>query len=352
MPGLLIPVVQYEIESEAQHQCCWEGTISEYVQLLGRAYAAAKEANPRAKIILSGVNFGDIFDDFPSPETVEKRMDSVKREGRNDVEFIRETLRHSDIYDIVEFHWNRDYKGAYGVLGWIRKYSDRPVWAGDAQSGPWIVPSEFPFVPLYPKEGYALFRIISDKTDTMHKEVVSWLRREQAKLTVKRLVTGIGAGLKGLNLENINDWGMEWAKMGLGNYMFMGILDSNFAPKPAYYTYKLAITKLKGYSSVERLNIDNDILQSKGKGVWAFKFIVGNKPLLVLWYEDNINSCPICENKEEASITVDLSQYVSTQDAKIIHIITEDGRMDPKIEIKDTKNILVTETPIFLGASK
>ena len=117
-----------------------------------------------------------------------------------------------------------------------------------------------------------------------------------------------------------------------------------------YYTYKLLIDKLKDYSSVERLNIGTDVVADRGEGVWTFKFIVDKKPVFVLWYEDNINQCPICNIRREGSKVVDLSGYVSTLNVKITHIITEQGKTgkDAEIEIVPANSIKISETPIFV----
>ena len=348
MPGLVKPVLYYEIESEAQHKVCWDSTIEQYIKLLQTAYRAAKKASPEAKIILAGFDFGDIFDDFAPQEVIEERL-KLAEEKEISFDLVRESLKQGQFYDLVEIHWNRDYKGIYSDIGWVRQFSDKPIWAGDAASGPWIKHEVFPQAPLYSKMiGNQLTQALSNELDSRHQEVLRWQRKEQAKLTTKKVITGIDAGLSGIVIENIVDWGGEWAAMGLGNFMFIGLLDKEGIPKPAYYTYKLVIEKIKGFSSVRRLNIGGDVLQSKGKGIWAFEFSVRGKPIYVLWYDDLINECPICEVRKEASTTVNLSSYISSPEAKITKIITEQWQADPDIEHISPESIIISETPIFV----
>ena len=352
MPGLVKPVLYYEIESEAQHKVCWDSTIEEYIKLLKTAYTAAKKANPEAKIILAGFDFGDIFDDFSSQEVIKERFDLAEEKGVSFV-FVKESLKKSQFYDLIEIHWNRDYKGIYSDIAWIRQYSGKPIWAGDAASGPWIKHEIFPQAPLYPMFiGNLLTQALADKNNPRHSQILRWQRKEQAKLTTKKVVTGIDAGLSGIIIENILDWGKEWSAMGLGNFMFIGLLDKEGIPKPAYYTYKLIIDKIKDFSSVKRLNIGGDVLKDRGKGLWAFEFIVEGEPIYVLWYDDLINECPICSVKNEASITVDLSSYISLPEIKITRIITEQGQTDPETMAGLSNSIVVSETPIFVEVVK
>jgi|GEM_PF-3473285 len=350
MPGLARAVPYYEIESEAHHAGCWDGTIEDYKKQLGIAYGAVKAADPDAKVILSGFDLGDTFDDFPTGAVAQQRMDHgeelYKQEGASDhlFSFVEETLKATDSYDIIELHYNRDYKGIYGEVNWIRKFSDKPIWAGDAASGPWVKQELYPAVPLYDEEtDQTLLESVGNEDPT----TLAWYRKEQAKLTAKKVVAGMDAGLSGIVIENIVDWGQEWNAMNLGNFMFIGLLDADGNPKPAYYTYKLLIEKLGGFGSVERLDLTGDIIKNRGEGVWAFRLTVGGKDVYVLWYEDNVNACPICSVTEDASTTVDLSSYLAGN-VKATHIITEQGETSAESETADASSIEVGESPVIV----
>jgi hypothetical protein len=68
MPGLRRPILDYEIESEAAVEIYWQGTAEEYLRLLKLAYSQVKAANPRARLIASGIGIPDLFDDAAGAE--------------------------------------------------------------------------------------------------------------------------------------------------------------------------------------------------------------------------------------------------------------------------------------------
>jgi len=55
MPGLLFPVLHYQIGNEYYNEVFWAGTVQEYGQLLHEAACSARAACPDVKIILSGI---------------------------------------------------------------------------------------------------------------------------------------------------------------------------------------------------------------------------------------------------------------------------------------------------------
>ena len=57
MPGLLFPMLHYQVCNEAYNELFWAGTVEEYGAHLKRLRQAARRACPQVKIILSGVCF-------------------------------------------------------------------------------------------------------------------------------------------------------------------------------------------------------------------------------------------------------------------------------------------------------
>jgi len=350
MPNLKKAINYFEIGSEMQHEACYEGTPQDYIKLLRISSEAIKKANPNAKIILSGIAFGDLFDDFPSEETFLKRANYFTELGRDDLEFIKETLKAEEYYDYIEFHHNRDYKALYGTLDFIKKYSSKPIWAGDTASGAFLKDDVSLFVPLYEKEiGVQLFNAVASSNNPNHELIKKWYRADQAKLTAKKLITGMNAGLVGMNIENISDWGTEWEEMGLGNFMFIGLVDENKNPKPAYYAYKQIIDTLGEFTSSEMINYDGNVIENKGKGTWLFKFNTPKREIFVSWLEDNYNDCPICTPPTEPQEKViDLSDYISGE-VKVTPIFTKNSA--PESSMLDSNAITITETPVFITSS-
>ena len=367
MPGLTRPILQYEILSEATHQGFWQvpqeqDRIVQYKKLLELSYNAAKSANSDAKIILSGLNFGVLFDDIPDDDVIDSRISTIMNNPvtgefmTKAFDFTWETLSYSDYYDFIEFHYNQDYKGAYGTVDYIRRYSDKPIWGGDTVMGPMLFTPYALLIPeihFYPN-AIDIYDAIDNSNNVHHKDVLNWYRAEMAMQAFKKCVVGMDIGLEGENLGNHIDWPWYEDK----NFKYQGMADYNISankvksPRSAYYAVKQVIDKLGKYTDIERLNIGGDVLQNHGIGAWVFKFSVNDKPIYVLWYDRGVYECPICEVKEHGNTTVDLSSYISTPNVKITHIVTErdsgNNPIYPPDEIVPTNSIYIDETPVFV----
>lgn len=309
MPGLRFPIYHYEIESEAQHEAAWQGTAEEYIRLLKIANEAAKAACPRVKIILSGFDMGDLFDDSPSEKVLAERFAKIEQAGRRDQRFIETTLKATDAYDIIEFHYNRDYKGLSGLIAYIRRFSSKPIWAGDAASGPFLLAvSEVFFNPMYPPEkGAALAKRIG----AGEKEAVAWFRKEQAKLTTQKITTAAGEGVKKVFMELTAVWKRTAGMGGFhNNFSMQNMVNDDMTPLPVFRTLELLVQKLDGFTSVARVNVGTP-------NVYAYKFTVKGRPVHVVWYDDGKNQGP---GEGEGHATVKLP-FGSGQ-ASVTQIIT------------------------------
>jgi len=333
MPGLRFPIVYYEVESEAEYAVHWQGTIDEYIRLLKIAYSAAKKAYPDSKIILSGINFGDLFDDMPDAATIQKRADSLPDAYKHAVEFVRRTLQVKEFYDAIEFHYNRDYPGIYGTVQWIRQYSDKPIWAGDASSAPFLFGY---FVKPYP-DGQELF----DRISAGKQPETDWYRAEQASLAAKKFVVAAEVGLQRVIMETTAPWDLTGKSPAAVDYMWdlFSMIDQNHSPYPAFYTLGLLVAKLDAYDAVKRLDL--------GKGVFAYEFVVHDKRVYVLWYDDGAAQRP---DIPQGKTAVDLSAVVRSGRIKLTHIVTERGKIEPEVETRSSENVPLTETPISVEA--
>jgi len=370
LPGLLYPILDYEIETEAQHGVYWKGTADEYVILLKVAYEAVKKANPRARVILSGFAFFDIFDEGPrNEEEIARLIDELParyprgdirhkfgEKFRSQLDFNARILREKDYFDLVEFHLLSYYKSIPGTVKWIRGQMakngyEKPIWMGDA--GAVIIPcsdkkgflSAWSTYTIFSKAPYQngdeLFEILKtgrDKPGLSYQEVRSWFDAEQARILVKTLVLAMGEGVEGSNwwtwqdvpqLLKSNGTGRSWALCGL-------IDDDNQTKRPAFYTYKLLIQKLGGFSSVEKLTIWPDVN--------AYKFIIKGNPVYVIWYDSGIAQSP----NQSKSISMDLSLIIGKEAIRLTPIITVRNQADFQENVSISQNILLTETPIFI----
>lgn len=334
MPGLKRPISYFQIESEVHHKGAWQGSVDDYLKLLEEAFFVIKTANNEAKVILAGINFGDIFDDFPNDSDIIKRFMFLKQKGNWGIESIARVLKEGK-YDIVGFHYNRDYKGVYGIVEFIRKYTKKPIWADDATSAPWIV-GIGEFNPLYEqKTALALFKKIIEGNN----KVEDWHRAEQAKLSVKKVIAGAGAGVRRVFLETTNQWKFEpqqalfWKMWHIQN-----MVDKDKNPLPVVYDLKIIRKKIDGYSLARRLEFDDP-------NIYGYKFVVKGEPIYVFWYDDNVNQLP---GEMEGRKVINLLPIIGKKEVKVMDIITEKGQSVPQIEIKSSERMVITEIPILV----
>jgi len=325
MPGLRFPIRYYEIESEAQHPIFWAGTVDEYGRLLQTAYNAAKEAHPDTQIILAGINFGGIFDDNPSERELLRKIKMAPKIHKEALNFIRKTLAMGDYFDLVEFHYNRDYVGAYGTVNWIKKEMlkhgyQKPIWAGDAASVPWVTT----------KENQQKIDILRNPNHPRYNEVNKWLRAEQAKLSIKKYIVAAEIGIEKVILESIIDFPMGAYKGAEKESWFLaGLVNKDGTPRPVFNAYTQLTEKLENFKKVERLKKDHIYL-------YRFSFI-DRKAIYVGWSDEKVER-----------ITLDFDE----PHVKLEKTITDFAK--PAIEELKVENgkvtLTLTDTPIFVQA--
>ncbi len=336
MPGLRRPILDYEIESEAGVELFWQGTAEEYLRLLKLAYAQVKAADPRARVIASGIGIPDLFDDGAGAEAWAPRVAEWRRRFTSNPDalaaldrglaFLELVAQHPEAFDLVEAHWLTDYKAIFGGVAWMRGEMTRhgyqkPVWAGDATSALNLVvaPAFFPDRPFKAQEllrlrGVAgVGGILNNPKDPAYAATERWFRAEQASLTVKKLVTGMALGLAGINLCCLQDW------PPVTGFPYQGLTDEKQQPRPVLYSYRLTTRKLAGFSAVEPL--------AWGKEIVGYRFAVAGRPVIVLWHDDGQHYLP---GAAGLSAQVELP-FTATQ-ARLTRIITEPGQTEPQVE--------------------
>jgi hypothetical protein len=363
MPGLKRPILEYEIGNEVCHEGFWQvpkgkDRIEEYKKLLSNASSAAKSTNPDVKIILGGISFLSLFDGIPNETKMINRFDrlyEIEPIKEDVINFTFETLKETNSYDLIDCHYNYDYKGYYKTVEWIRKYSDKPIWAGDTVIGPLVAPAfKLPEFNHYPN-GFLILQVMNDPLDQLHFKIKKWYREEQAIQSFKKLVVMMDLNIKGGNLGNV----IDWPKYPLPDYCFQGMADTDYVkkkigtPRPVYYSIKQFKDILMNHNTIERLNINGNVLNNKGVGVWAFKFRTDNKSIYVIWYDSGIYECPnpICHIENHGNITIDLSSYISSPNVKTTSIVTElDNNKNPiySSDIFPANSIQISERPIII----
>ncbi|NLH72964.1 MAG: hypothetical protein GX456_07915 [Verrucomicrobia bacterium] len=312
-PGLLYPVLYYEIEAE-WGTGFWRGTCDEYLAHLRVARDAVKAANRNAQVILIGFFIAGLFENNPAGE-----IENVLRQRRYPLSLeanIRrllaeadKLLSHPELFDVVEFHSLSDWSEITGMTRFLRntmhKYGyEKPIWVGDVNYT--ASPMMFWGVPVPPyteKQKSAIaetLRILANPNHARHAEVMAWFRAEQACGLVKKTVLAMGEGCAGINLGNLEDWDIfRFVPTITGTAAFHGMIDRlGFkagtpklladripgAPRPAYNALAMVARKLGGFNAVKKLAL--------GQGVYAYTFDARGAEVTVLWYDDGQRYLP------------------------------------------------------------
>ncbi len=311
MPGLKYAVTHYQIESEPEN--VWSNADG-FIEALCNANKAAKEANPNVQIMAAGFNVGDFF--ILDPETQKQALKTPY--GQRKMKILEDFFKYSGIsncFDILSLHLSDDYKTIPPTIEEFEKRMrvngyQKPIWSDDAMSAPMLSRES-----ATDKEKKML-ELLQKNNPT----AVKWIRQEQSKFLVKKAVVAFSSGVEKIFLSTDVDWVDTFNPM----WEYAGFLEHGGNPKPAFYTYQLTISKLDGFTKAEKS--DGDI----------YKFYFSDKePVYVLWSDSG--------NK-----TTNLSDYIPSQNAKITHIITEQGQTQPKTDTKSSNSILITETPVFV----
>lgn len=256
------PIVKYwQIENELDG--FWRDTPRNYAFLVKTSYRAIKESDPSAKIVLGGIATPEGYNKFYVPMLDE--LDKMKKS--NDERF----------FDVVDFHWSIETGGNYkATKGHTMKkfitnlrnkfdslgYNDVSIWITEMSSYSGK-PSAFPYKP----DGF-----LRKRTETEH-----------AADLIKSYVYPLGLGINKIfwlyGLSTLRNWG----GLGINNYtdnVTLSHYSSNqdkLYEKLAYYSLKLIVDKLDGFSDITNLNI--------GENIYAYKFSRGKKFVYVLWRE-------------------------------------------------------------------
>ncbi len=372
MPGLLYPVRYWEIEGE--WWTFWSGTVDEYIQLLRIAHKAVKEADPQAKVILVGFLMMGWFDGDFSEKELEQRFFTLLPRQQKFIRKvggeIRELLKYPELFDIVEFHSLSDWTEIIGTTDFLRREMqkngyEKPIWAGDVNYS--INPmmfhggASYPYVKKQKRAILKTFDAMKRKGNPQHAQTKKWFRAEQAKFTAKKIVCGMGEGLRGMNIGHIEvSFTFRPITRFTGTFAFTALVDpkgfrsggKNWAiripgePRPVYWTIKMLLNKLGPYSRVARLKLR--------RGIYAYHFshpipASGNSSdLTILWYEDGKGQLP-----GDPEPKIQFSLPVQGAKATFIPVITEIGQKRPDgpkpLPVRNGQvSLELTESPILI----
>lgn len=268
MPGLKTPVHAYEIESEQQTGQWWGGTVAEHLQLTRTARASILAADPRARIILGGVNFGNNLDDNPTLDQWLARLAGLPSPWNtiilNAVDFAEAELAASaaDAYDIVEIHALSNWTGVAPAVQLLRNVMlangfSKEIWIGDAASSPDLLfNANIGTIPYLPKDDLARRAsiLLNPSTSNTYLTTVAWIRAEQSILTARKVAAAFGAGARRINFCSPVDWPT------ISSLPFNGLLESSSGPdRPVLATLRLLAAATLSCSDSTKVPADGDV---------------------------------------------------------------------------------------------
>ncbi len=354
MPGLLFPVLHYQIGNEYYNEVFWAGSAQEYGQLLREAARGVRAACADVQIVLSGIGFSDVYGfydvamDSRTESYVRQLLPKVPANMRpfvGDSEaFSRASASFTSDYDILDARWPN-----YGIVAKSRELlrqlgaGDKPVWSAEIYSGfPLLEPLVLPNWTLQawptPSRSRDYLKVLKRKDDPQFEEINTWYRALQAAHVVKLCMVALDAGSQKLMMG----WAIDAQHpLAISTLSHHGLYSATFKQLwPAGYTYGLLIRKLDGLQRVQR--------QTAPENCYVYRCTLEeNRQLLVVFYDDHIG-----QNHNEPTASAELSLRVPWSRARITHIITQVGQTESVVEtVRPTRGRLVltaTEYPVFV----
>jgi len=301
-----------------------------YVALLKITYPAIKETDPQAKVILHGIAsnllqyiaFVKGFIDDPDAGVIngtafariQIAASMAYRDVLRDVEYFLEEGK--GYYDAVDVHlYESKETFLKGKINWMKSALQEL----DVN------------VPIWCIEGGGPFKLKDGQQSQFGDQYWGiYTEKENAEFVVKMHVMAAAAGIErfhwGLCATGEDDyWNGPWNNMALAT--------SEREKKPAFYTFKIMLEKLRDFKKANDLSTDD---------VNLYEFEVGSKKVYVAW--------------ANATNTVDLRQQSSIGKClvKITHIVTElDDRGQPVAvagDVQSSTRVNLSNTPIIVSS--
>jgi len=282
MPGLQSPIKYWQLDNEAdlRHRVRSRDKFEnpkDYLEVLKATYKAVKEADTTALVM---VNLAGLA------------------QGFSGIDYIRELMERGakDYFDIFSYHV---YPNTYDPAIFQKYFKEVKQLIGDKPI--WITETAIQSKPGGQFRGKASLE-------------------EQACWLIKNYIFHIANGVKKIFWLSPSDGSPKTpdyiAKYG-------GLTTFNGIKKPSYYTYRLMVSKLKGFNSVTTIQ----------DGQYRFEF-KNKEPVYIMWTD-----------KEK---TINMSSYLNSQEVLITYPIQKEGQSEPETKIVKTESIPLSEVPIFV----
>lgn len=356
MPGLRFPILHYQVGNEYCNELFWGGTVQDYGIYLKETFLAARKANEKVKIMLSGVSFDHLegfygrevqpstkayFDQYLAKVDQDSNiMKALHRANAFSVESMR-FCKYFDIVDSREPNYGKIFECKQLLKGF--GCPDKEIWSAEVYStipirGKSIlamIPNGYPA----PSKSLEYRKILARPKSRAFPVVNAWYRGMQAAQVVKLCMVALDAGAKKLMMG----WAVDaQTRLALGSSLSFTGLRSETLDKlwPAAYTYRLLIEKLEGIRSCRRVAMP--------KNIYVYECMVKKNTRVLVAFYDDLNA----RNHDEPSVTAQAEVPLSCRRARLTHIITEIDQKEPHVEevvVKDGKvTLTVSPYPVFI----
>lgn len=297
MPELRYPILHYQIGNEYSNPIFWSGSFEDYAVLLLEARRSARQACKEVKIISNGIRWGDLFHNDPNAEHFEETfqmfLDRLPTEGwregwKRAREFTEKMVHLAGVYDILDAGGNGPHPTmSEGYMRWVLKELQKAgkkavVWDMESRCEPLLIPNRL--VVFHPElavpGGRQILNALRFKRNKLHEQALKWYRAEQARILAKVFVTRFSAGFRKVFMGMVSDWNQTWGAFSTPN-PYLGLLDADGRPWPAFYTFKLLVEKLDGFTTAEKVLSDETVEFHK------FTFKDGRSPVWVAWLKES-----------------------------------------------------------------
>lgn len=358
MPGLLFPVLHYQVGNEYYNEVFWAGTAEEYGQILREFARAARAACPDVQIILSGIGFEEVYGYYGAEmdartaayvrENLAKVPANMKPFLRRAEAFSRTTIGYGDAYDILDARWPN-----YGIVAKSKEllreagFADKPVWSAEIYSGfPLMEPLVLPNWTLHawptPSKSLDYVKVLKNKDDSKFEEINAWYRALHAAQVVKICMVALDAGSQKLMMG----WAVDAQHpLAVSTFSHHGLYSITLKQLwPAAYTYGLTIDKLEGLARVRRLKTPEHVY------VYECSRKDGGR-VLVAFCDDHV-----AQNYGEPTARMPAAVPVEARRARVTQIVTRIGQTRPESAVRPVERGLLrlelTEYPVFIEAAE
>ncbi len=304
-------IAAIQIGSEAEN--AWYSAEG-YVEALKIAYQTIKEVAPEVEVWAGGFNMGPFFSLDEASQ--QKYLESPQGQKiQRKIDFVQSFLTSASPYfDKLTLHLPHGPETIAPTVEWFKNemkknHYQKPIWIDDMASG---------VRPLQCSPGDLPEWL--QRMENGDEEAIKQFRKEQASNLVKKIVTAFASRVEGIYLSSDADWKHYFMPC----WRWMGLMDHQGNPYPAFYSYQQAIQFLSDFTVSEPIS------------EWAYGF----------WSTDEHPSVVVAWSEEDCYIN--LADLFPGPWVKITRLNDTWGKTIAESEITEASYIPIGPKPIYI----